>query len=647
MAEDYSGQLTLSYYGQSDIGMIRSENQDSFGKLPENDLELNSDKGQLFIVADGVGGHTGGKTASSMAVNIIGDFYFTSDLTDKNQLLKRAVEEANFKVYQKASTSEEFTRMATTCSTLLLREKKGAIAHVGDSRIYKIENNRIEQLTNDHTQVEEMLREGLLTKEEAENYPSKSVLVRAVGVEEKVKVDLIENIPLRSGQCFVLCSDGLGKVTENEILKIITENSCEMSCKRLIDLANERGGKDNVTVLVVKINSTSIAEPKEYNSNESIDKHTNQNGPDKQHPYLSVSSNKNLNKKNLVLVTTIFFILLIIAGTLFFFRKSIPFLNPGKITLRDTSAYKATESVEINDTISSRDLILKAQRFFDEGKIENALKIYKKILDKEPMYLEALNGIKKIADYYFQKAEKLRNENNFKEALYFYNKVKELQPDNKKVDEFIIISNNQIQDDQVDLNKISGTKLIDRANSDNQKQITVTNIAAGNWDFTNSDPDRFVIEENGLEFNMGHKESKPVYYAILSDVNISTNITIYQSNENSRIGIIAGYENSSQADENYFLFSLQNEKEYSLQKISGNNIKQLLFLYSNNSKNNPDEYQLQMKCSGNIIRIYSNGQLLSSYENPTIITGKAGLFIDKNISAKFYNLSLQGNKISN
>ena len=246
--------LSIMYNAKSDIGLVRTENQDSFGKFPENNLDLHSAKGQLFIVADGMGGHKGGKEASSIAVMVIGNEYFNHQNED-SEALKESIEKANGEIYKQAGASNEFGGMGTTCSVLLLKEENGIIGHVGDSRIYKIENNNIEQLTSDHTKVEEMLREGILTPEEAKNYPSKSVLARALGVNEKVKVDIIKNINLKTSPTFVMCSDGLAKVDGKEILNIISANAPEEACNKLVNLANERGGKDNVTVLIIKIYS--------------------------------------------------------------------------------------------------------------------------------------------------------------------------------------------------------------------------------------------------------------------------------------------------------------------------------------------------------------------------------------------------------
>lgn len=623
MSEKTSGKLLLYYYGRSDIGMVRSENQDSLGKFPADDLDLYSEKGQLFIVADGVGGHTGGREASSMAVNIIGDIYFNSESPDKNSLLKKAIEEANYRIYKKASDSSEFSRMATTCCTLLLKDNTGTIGHVGDSRIYKIEDERIEQLTRDHTQVQEMLREGLLTEKEAENYPSKSVLARAVGADDKVKVDLIENIPLRKGQIFVLCSDGLGKVTPEEILEIVPRNSPEKSCEILIGMANDRGGKDNITVQVIQIES-SPAESKTVSVDNPV---------------------KTKKKKNFVLPIIILFIFLIVLG-LVIFKELIPFLNSKNQNEQKNINQTPAEQNEINNAGSSgQDLINTANNFYNHGKMESALRIYKKILDKDPMHLEALNGISKIADFYFEKAEKFRSNNNFKEALNFYTKVKELQPDNEKLDQYILICRNQIQKNIPEPAAVTEETNVPKIVEKNNTDISITNFAAEDWKFSNPNSDQYSIDAEGIEFSDIPVEQKTIYSPVLSNVSVSIDIKLYYFKGNSRVGIIAGYESPSVGNsENYFLFTLQNENNYLLQKISGNSTQRLLYLYPSESRNDPEECHLKIKCSGNIISVYNEDRLLSSYKNSEVIIGKVGFFADKNVSVKLYNLSITGTK---
>ena len=406
--------LTFSYYGSSDIGMIRVENQDSLGKFPPDDFNLYGEKGQLFIVADGMGGHVGGKQASQMAVDTIRDVYFSGS-SDLSASLKEAIEKANYYIFRKSENSKELRGMGTTCTVMVLKDDKGFIAHVGDSRIYLIENNfskKIVQLTEDHTKVHEMVKEGILTEKEAETYPSKSVLSRALGVEQKVNVDFI-NIAIKKGQSYVMCSDGLAGVSKEEILQIVTTNSSEESCSKLINLANDRGGKDNVTVIVINIGSNEFS---------------NKISP--------VEIPRNKKKYMLPILIIIFFLLIIAAGikyqnyiTDLFKSNKIEEVTNDKPVVRKENIEKKT------DTFSS--LQAQADKLYAEEKFDDALVIYKKILRSEPMHLGALQGINNIAASYISKAEKYKNENKIAEALKYYRKALDIQPGNQRVEKLI------------------------------------------------------------------------------------------------------------------------------------------------------------------------------------------------------------------
>ena len=238
----------------SDKGLHRSVNQDSFGVFPEKYFPSLCPKGQLFLVADGMGGHIAGRKASEMAINIVQESYFADADEDIPKSLIKAYKSANSQIFQESSDSVLDQKMGTTCTALVLSEDRGYIAHVGDSRIYHISKKKIEQLTNDHTEIAEMVRQDILTRDEADTHPERSVLSRALGIESDVEIDIREDIPLQSHEYFVLCTDGLAKVSPEEIRRIVLSNPPEESCKLLVELANQRGGSDNVTVQVVRIN---------------------------------------------------------------------------------------------------------------------------------------------------------------------------------------------------------------------------------------------------------------------------------------------------------------------------------------------------------------------------------------------------------
>jgi protein phosphatase len=411
--------IEISYYGNSDIGLVRKDNQDSFGIFPSGDPSVYSGKGILFIIADGMGGHAGGKEASSLAVNVIKNVFLNSTSSDLELVLKEALEEANSQIFNKSENSKELKGMGTTCSALILKENKGFISHIGDSKIYLIESDyvkkNIEQLTEDHTKVHEMVKQGILTEKEAEVYPSKSVLMRALGVDPKVNADFKE-IKIKAGQNFVLCSDGLANVTKEEIINIVERNSPEIACSQLIKLANERGGGDNVSVIVVKLNSSNVSKAIK--------------------PSLPPKKKKNFTF--LIILIFIVTILGVTIGILFgnYSLDSVKRENKGS-ELNKNDAPQPKSRVSDDKNKDESDVLRNADRLYEEGKLENALAVYKKILMKKPMHLGALQGVNNIAAAYEKEANKYQNNNKFEEALKFYKKALEIQPSNTRLKQII------------------------------------------------------------------------------------------------------------------------------------------------------------------------------------------------------------------
>jgi PPM family protein phosphatase len=236
----------------TDIGSVRSENQDSLGRFPDDTIDSDPATDRLFLVADGMGGHKGGKEASRMAIDAIQSFYYASAAETAGRRLKQSFAEANQKIYQKSHKDPLLRGMGTTCTCLAISNGAGSIAHVGDSRAYRVTAAGVVQLTDDHSTVADMERKGLLTKDEAQHHPNRSRLYRALGVFEEVEVDVVENIDLSADQYFVICTDGLyNYLEENELQSLVVSNPPQQACEQLVALANERGGRDNITVQII------------------------------------------------------------------------------------------------------------------------------------------------------------------------------------------------------------------------------------------------------------------------------------------------------------------------------------------------------------------------------------------------------------
>lgn len=228
---------------KTDIGLQRTTNQDAV--LVCEDLNL-------CIVADGMGGHNAGEVASSLAVSIIED-YTRAHVDDEPKLdmIEKAFISANKEVYLKSIKEEECKGMGTTCSLVLVNEREITIGHVGDSRIYLLTEDSIKQLTEDHTLVESLIKRGEITRAAAKNHPKRNMITRALGTSVDIEVDLL-TYNVEKNSKVLICSDGLtGRIDDEEILEVINNNTIESAVESLVDLANVRGGSDNITIVVI------------------------------------------------------------------------------------------------------------------------------------------------------------------------------------------------------------------------------------------------------------------------------------------------------------------------------------------------------------------------------------------------------------
>lgn len=240
----------------SDVGCVRELNEDSGACIQPDNPELRASKGSLILVADGMGGHSAGEVASRLAVDIITRIYY-EDAGDPQSALKKAFREANREIHKAAEKDESKTGMGTTCTALVLQNGTAISAHVGDSRLYLVRRQAIYLMTEDHSAVMEMVKAGLITIEQARHHPDKNVILRALGSHPEVEVSSWNApLPVRGGDKFVLCSDGLYDLVEDdEIKERVAERDPRSACETLIGLARERGGYDNITVGVIAVES--------------------------------------------------------------------------------------------------------------------------------------------------------------------------------------------------------------------------------------------------------------------------------------------------------------------------------------------------------------------------------------------------------
>lgn len=298
--------MKLAVGARTDVGRVREGNEDSY--LVDS---------PLFVIADGMGGHAAGDIASATAVEKIKEH--RSEITaDDPTTLTGTVRDANRAIWDKSEIDPTVRGMGTTCTMILVEGDRAEVAHVGDSRAYLFHNGELRQITDDHTLVGRMVREGKLKPEEAERHPQRSMVTRALGVDEDVEVDQF-SVTLAPGDRLILCSDGLsGMLSEERIAQVLTnESDPQAAADRLIEDANEAGGEDNITVIVVDVGADQAAAPEvtEHRSDLGERAHTDPSADTGYHDAVEVSPKRSPWGRRL---TIALLVVLVLAGGGFF-----------------------------------------------------------------------------------------------------------------------------------------------------------------------------------------------------------------------------------------------------------------------------------------------------------------------------------------
>ena len=248
----------LEIYGITDVGKKRTHNEDTIG----SDRELG-----IVILADGMGGYKAGEVASAMAVNTIledlrenlrdrkkGQIDEETGFSEETLLVKKAIEKANQTIYQTAQSQPQCHGMGTTLVTATFYDDRLTIAHVGDSRLYRLRGEAFEQVTSDHSLLQELIDKGFYTPEEAKKSQNKNLVTRAMGIDMDVVADFLEEVVM-PGDVYLMCSDGLSDLVEDEEIHSTLSaygQDLEMAGKRLVQMANDKGGKDNISVILTR-----------------------------------------------------------------------------------------------------------------------------------------------------------------------------------------------------------------------------------------------------------------------------------------------------------------------------------------------------------------------------------------------------------
>ena len=239
----------MKSYSITDVGQKRTVNQDFVftSETPVGNLP------NLFVVADGMGGHKAGDFASSYAVEVLLSTIREDENSNPVKIIRAAIENANTQLLREASDNETMSGMGTTMVLVTIVGHYAYVANVGDSRLYLVDENKISQITKDHSLVEEMVRMGEISRDDARNHPDKNIITRALGAGRDVDVDFFD-VRLTPGDILLLCSDGLSNMVPDEDIRqvILTSEMLEEAGRRLVSMANDNGGRDNIAVVLVE-----------------------------------------------------------------------------------------------------------------------------------------------------------------------------------------------------------------------------------------------------------------------------------------------------------------------------------------------------------------------------------------------------------
>jgi len=244
---------TTKLGAKTDLGRVRDNNEDKFDFFEPEDPAVLATKGCFYAVADGMGGHSAGQIACELALKTVIQAYYSNPSADTEASLRHAVREANALIYDTAQTVPDRQGMGTTLTAAIIREDRLSIAQVGDSRAYLLRGGQITQITEDHSWVAEQVRLGTMSLEEAQVSPFRNIITRSIGTSAAVEADVVTH-ELRVGDTLLLCSDGLtGHLEAFEMQALVQKHSPSVAAISLVEYANERGGRDNITAVVLTV----------------------------------------------------------------------------------------------------------------------------------------------------------------------------------------------------------------------------------------------------------------------------------------------------------------------------------------------------------------------------------------------------------
>lgn len=623
MSVQINEKIKIDYAILSNQGLKRKVNNDSYGKYPEEHSNLASQKGQLFIVADSKSGNPGGRDAGKMSVRIVKENYFTYPSDDITFCLQRAFDTANRQIYQYAQANNLHRKIGATCSALALTDKFAYIAHVGDCRIFRVSVRKIEQLTMDHTRVVEKMVP--TSGKPGGKLVRKPVLARALGVRLGIKVDTVGRVPVDRDEYFVLCSDGMRNVSEEEIQTIVLSSSPRQACRKLVDLVRQRGGRDDTTVQVIKV----------YN-------HFQEVPAIETYAHISEFSNQWSN-------WPIYFMLGFLVMTLIFLLRESSFKFNDATEFRAINASAISYAEMPSEAIIERRLA-DARLHLEQSHWNQALIHLNAVLRMDPQQPEALKGVDQIAGSRKAKGDEFYRAKDWVNAQKYYRRVLQLQPDNTDIKELIVRCDRMIARERSraarngarQMSREASKKMVSEASQSSLRQKDIEGIYHSHWSVMSlKENEDFRILNKNITFKDNLMVKKAFHYEIYDGVEVEA-VADVQGPKKGKFGIIFGHETTgTQPYKNFLLFYVNGYGEYSLVEVRGRNVRTLVV---ENIRpdifNHYDKVHLKVKSFGKLILLYANGELLKMIPVNRARKGGVGLYSDPKINVEFSNFKI-------
>ncbi len=666
MSVQVKEKIKINFANLSEKGLRRQENNDSLGKFPLDHSNLATYKGQLFIVADSKSGNSGGRDPGRMCIDTVQKNFFSYPSEDIVFSLQRAFDTANRQIYQYAQANGLHRKIGATCSALVLTEKSAFIAHVGDCRVFRINVRKVEQITQDHIRIVETLPRQTNGRPAANGHPQRvlqrhrngqtqpipggqqnvavkpngtrqqnshppqngkpikrPVLTRALGIKLGIKIDSFGKIPIHRDDYFVICTDGLRNIRKEELQRIVLSSSPQRACQRLIELSKSRGGRDDMSMQIIKV----------YN-------HYEQPIEVYSHVHESAAGVTNW---------PIYFMLCLLTATIGILSYE-PFINKfTNFSGSSAAGFSLTQTIDQPDRkpgIVERNYLIRADEYRANKQWDDALSLYNAVLRNFPGYPQATSGVAVVADAFKALGDEAYRQQRWDVALLYYKKTQSIRPNDQDLQKLIADSKkrfnqprewwaNQSQNRQPEKLAVRQSNVLNKVPSSSK---AVYGFGKSQWDLIGLDEFQdYNIQNSSLAFSNNIRIKKAFHQGTFEGVEVEVLANVTSGSRNGKYGIIFGHNKQALTPfKNFFLFSMDNNGNYALQQVSERAVKILV-----SDQIQPGIVQdfgkvhLKVKFIGNLILLYANGELLKMSPVKGNQSGGVGLYVDPKLQVEF------------